>query len=304
MLYRPGIRRGLFFIGGHAMEYKMFCPIKINLTLRVLSTRDDGYHEIYSLFWKRKGIDGLTISRNKEDNVRDILNAKGYTINGQNIIMKTVTWARRLGYKIPPLHIELNKKLPIGSGIGAGSGNAATLILWLVKEYGLKADAKSVSKLGADVPFMSGDADMAIVSGIGEKILPVNDVPSLKWILVFPKWTTSTVKAYSKLDQYRKNNSLIINKSQLDNEIDTILYNLNKGNKIGLLPNDFFAPLLEEHPEYNIAQNIAEDSGALAWGISGSGSTFFALCKSSHSAAKAMSAFENQYWINQINKLE
>lgn len=287
------------------MKQKLLCPIKINLTLRILSTRDDGYHEIYSLFWKKKGIDGLTIRPDNDNNTGDVLNVKGLTIKGKNIIMEAVNWARSLKCDFPPLQLELEKNVPIGSGIGAGSGNAAALISWLVKEFNLNFDAELISALGSDVPFMSGNSDMAIVSGIGEKVFPINNQPDLKCVLVFPKWQISTSKAYSDLDRYRQTNSLV-KKSQpeLNEEISIILKNLNKGNKVGLLPNDFLTPLLEQYPEYYKAQNIAENSGAVAWGLSGSGSAFFALCKDSYSANNAVLTFRKENWIKQINKLE
>lgn len=287
------------------MKQKLMCPIKINLTLRILSIRDDGYHEIHSLFWKKKGIDGLTIRPDTDNNTGDVLNVKGFTIKGKNILMETVNWARSLKSHLPALQIDLEKNTPIGSGVGAGSGNAAALISWLVKEFDLKFDAELLSTLGSDVPFMSGNSDMAIVNGIGEKVFPINNRLDLKWVLVFPKWQISTSKAYSDLDRYRQTNSLV-KKSQpeLDEEISFILKNLNKGNKVGLLPNDFLTPLLEQYPEYYKAQNIAENSGAVAWGLSGSGSAFFALCKDSGSADKVVSTFKKENWIKQINKLE
>ncbi|MGI6443167.1 MAG: hypothetical protein GXZ13_01030 [Synergistaceae bacterium] len=284
------------------MRQSVFCPIKFNLTLRVLAKKDDGYHEICSLFWKKKGLDRLTITDISDDNVCDKLTIKGFTINNTNILMKTIFWARSLGCKIPPLQLELEKNMPIGSGIGGGSGNAAALILLLKKYYGLKTSNIEISKLGSDIPFLCGESDMAEVRGIGEKIEDINHDLDFVSLLVFPKWEISTVEAYSKVDTYWQGN--FSDKIKANQEVSTILGRLKRGEKIGLLPNDFFEPILEEHQEYDRAQKIAEDSDALAWGLSGSGSAFFALYKNLHKTKLAQNKFKNEYWVKQINILE
>ena len=89
----------------------LICPIKINITLRVLSQRSDGYHEIISLFWKKKGIEGLTIQPNRNENIGDILETEGIKIDGENILTKTLIWARSRCQDIPSLRILLKKEL-------------------------------------------------------------------------------------------------------------------------------------------------------------------------------------------------
>ncbi|HAH70104.1 MAG TPA: 4-diphosphocytidyl-2C-methyl-D-erythritol kinase, partial [Synergistaceae bacterium] len=110
------------------MNGSYICPVKINLTLRVLSRRPDGYHEIISLFWKKKGIEGLTIQPHGNENIGDILDVRGMEISGENILFRALKWARSRSPIIPPLRMRLTKEFPAGSGIGAGSGNAAALL--------------------------------------------------------------------------------------------------------------------------------------------------------------------------------
>lgn len=284
------------------MRQSVFCPIKINLTLRVLAKGKSGYHDICSLFWKKIGLDRLTITDISDDNVCDKLTVKGFTINKPNILMKTIFWGRSLGCRIPPLQLELEKNMPVGSGVGGGSGNAAALIMCLQKYYGLKTNNIEVAKLGADIPFLSGENNIAIVEGIGEKIGYIDSSLNLISLLIFPIWEISTAEAYSKVDTYWKGN--FSDRDNSNSEIKNILNSLKCGDKVGLLPNDFFAPILEEYHEYDRAQKIAEDSDALAWGLSGSGSAFFALYKNLHTAYLAQNRFKNECWVKQINILE
>ena len=102
------------------MNGSYISPVKINLTLRVLSRRPDGYHEIISLFWKKKGIEGLTIQPHGNENIGDILDVRGMEISGENILFRALKWARSRSPIIPPLRMCLTKEFPAGSGIGAG----------------------------------------------------------------------------------------------------------------------------------------------------------------------------------------
>ena len=72
------------------MDATYISPVKINLTLRVLSRRPDGYHEIISLFWKKKGIEGLTIQPHDNENIGDVLDVSGMKVNGENILFKGI----------------------------------------------------------------------------------------------------------------------------------------------------------------------------------------------------------------------
>ena len=160
------------------MSVKLSCPVKINLTLRVFSQRADGYHEIYSLFWRKKATEGLTIVPSNDENIGDFLKVKGLDLRGPNIVTKTAEWARKNGCELPFLSMELEKKYPDGSGIGAGSGNAAALIEWLRQECGFVPPREAIAKLGADVAFLAGSSDVALAEGIGERLTALEPLPN------------------------------------------------------------------------------------------------------------------------------
>ncbi len=283
---------------------KLICPVKINITLRVLSQRPDGYHEIYSAFWRKKGIEGLTIYPNNDENIGDILEVTGIRIKGPNIVTKTLEWARANGAHVPHLHIKLDKEFPMGSGIGAGSGNAATLITWLNKNYNFSPDCSLISQLGADVSFLALGSDVAIAEGIGEKLTPLKNIDGLIWVLAFPRWISGTALAYYKLDKYREKHVIHTPDKGFAEETANILHRLRNKEYSGLLPNDFLDPLSDEHPEYEEAFKDAEDAGAIAWGLCGSGSALFAICKDLQTSDNLKSLYEQKDWIIKITKLE
>jgi 4-diphosphocytidyl-2-C-methyl-D-erythritol kinase len=286
------------------LEDLLICPIKINLTLRVLSQRPNGYHEIISLFWKKKGVEGLTIQPNGNENIGDILETEGLKIDGENILTKTLLWARAKCQDIPSLRIRLKKEFPTGSGIGAGSGNSAEMLRWLSFKYGLEIINDSVSMIGADVPFLAGDTDVALISGIGEKVAPLGRLSDLKVFLVFPGWKTDTAAAYMDLDNLRKHKKNKCCHEGYEREALTIFDKLKSKEKTGLLPNDFLEVISKEHPEYFTAFDIAEKSGSLAWGLSGSGSALFMIFKDTDSLKTAKQFLEREKWITKTTELE
>ncbi len=286
------------------LSKKILCPIKINLTLRVLPKRDDGYHNIYSLFWQKKAIEGLTICLNSDENKGDILRVKGQNINGTNLVTKTLELVRSLGGEFPYLAMDLDKKYPQGSGIGAGSGNAAALLKWLATEYGVSLSSEKTGGLGADVAFLASPYDVALATGIGTELTPFSEICDLSWVLAFPVWASSTAEAYRKLDIYREKNNIPCFTENLDAEVFDVHRGLSEKKKLGLLPNDFLLPLEAEHHEYKTAGLIAQCYGALAWGLCGSGSAYFAVCKDEASALCVQKAFEQENWISKTSKLE
>ncbi len=286
------------------LEKFYFCPVKINLTLRVLSKRPDGFHEIISLFWKKKGIEGLTIQPNDNENIGDILDVEGIEISGENILLKTLKWARGLSPQIPPLRMSLKKEFPTGSGIGAGSGNAAALLAYLKVCYGFNIGNRQLLKVGADVPFLAGNADTALVGGLGEIICPERSLENMRCVIGFPCWKSDTSFAYRGIDHLRGEGGKDFCPEEYKSESLTVLRKLSAGEAVGLLPNDFFEVVGKNRAEYLSAFKTAEKAGALAWGLSGSGSAFFMIFEDGELSKKAISLLDREDWIIKTTELE
>ncbi len=236
---------------------------KINLTLRVISKRPDGYHNIVSTFLKIPSGDILLVSESTAG--IDIVNSDT-PIKGENIVLKALRAAREAGFKFPYLNVMIHKMVPPGSGLGAGSGNAAAILMLIGAE-------KVAAKVGADVPFLCSDLDMAVVTGIGDQIAPTKkDMATPHGVIVIPDWQTDTSSAYAELDELGFGVDTLLARTEMRD-----MYHANAGKKVGMLPNDFSKVLLKQHPKYNEIFSLFEKAGANAWSITGSGSAAFGV---------------------------
>ena len=240
------------------------CFAKINLSLRVINKRHDGYHNLVSAFIKINSGDVLYISESTSQ--ADIVTCNMH-LQGENIVAKALRIAREEGFRIPYFNVKIHKSIPPGSGLGAGSGNAAAVLMWLGAE-------RVAPKVGADVAFLCSNTKVAIVSGIGDRIEKIEN-EDLHGIIAIPNWETNTKDAYAELDAmgYDKVDIMLARKEL----IDVYHANASAGKKIGLLPNDFVKVLVKKHPKYNELFRIFQNADANAWGVTGSGSAVFGL---------------------------
>ncbi|MBQ7592844.1 MAG: 4-diphosphocytidyl-2C-methyl-D-erythritol kinase [Synergistaceae bacterium] len=238
---------------------------KLNLTLRVMGKRPDGYHNLVSTFMKIPSGDVLYLSDSTAG--IDIVNAN-IPLKGENIVAKALRIARAEGFKIPPLNVKIHKSVPPGSGLGAGSGNAAAVLQLFGAE-------KVAAKVGADVPFLCSGLNMAMVSGIGDHIEKVR-TQMVHGVIAIPDWETETARAYKELDAIGYEIGIMLARTEMRD-----IYYANAGKRVGLLPNDFLKVLIPKHPKYNELFSMFDKGGADAWGVSGSGSAAFAVLKES-----------------------
>jgi 4-diphosphocytidyl-2-C-methyl-D-erythritol kinase len=244
---------------------------KINVTLRVTGIRDDGYHNIYSLFSRINASEKLYIGVSKKKH--DIVNSEKVLIKGENIIEKALRIAREWGLDIPFLYVSILKTIPPGMGLGGGSGNAGAILDYI----GAKLPLNVISKIGADVPFFCANCESAIVHGIGDVVVPVQKL-KLTTAVIVPHWNSLTGNAYKILDMYWKiRGGYPLNADRAKEELEKIYSDLASSKFVGLLPNDFAPALIEENPLYEELFKIFYDIGALAWGITGSGASIFVM---------------------------
>ena len=133
------------------------------------------------------------------------------------------------------------------------------------------------AEIGADVPFLLSKAPAALARGAGEKLSPLR-APSARWrvVVVVPAWRCFTVDMFARLDEYF-HDEWESTSERACAEARHVFDRLARGEFCGLLPNDFCALLLREHSEYRALFADFCRAGAIAWGISGSGSSAFAL---------------------------
>ena len=187
--------------------FTLFAPAKVNLALHVLGRRDDGYHELDSIVAFAGVGDRLTFTPS---------DSFAITVSGPfaaalpqasgNIIAKALTAAQALAAKrgtvVPPVTVHLEKHLPVASGIGGGSANAAAALKGFLRLAGIdRIDDEVIAAglaIGADVPVcLAGVA--CRMQGVGERITPLHGFTPLTAILVNPLVEVSTPAVFAAL---------------------------------------------------------------------------------------------------------
>ena len=253
---------------------------KLNLSLRVTGLRDDGYHDLMSIFVRIPAGEVLRVARRSGAASQDLIKAEGMLLEGENSVGKALRLAREAGLSVPFLEIEILKSLLPGSGLGAGSGNGAALLRWLDAEAPDPRWGCVARRLGADVPYIFSGLPAALASGIGDCLEPLLPLSLGGWV-IFPDWSVETKDAYAELDAFYPR-GYPLDGAEARAEALRLYAALQKGGRVGLLPNDFAPPLLDRYHGYRELFGLFEQSGALAWGITGSGGAAF--CLSSRSA--------------------
>lgn len=174
-------------------------PAKINLFLRVLHKRSDGYHELASLFQAIDWSDRLTFTWAKED--RFTCDCPQLPVDGHNLVTRAVALFRKY-HPLPPVAIHLEKRIPLQAGLGGGSSNAATTLFALNSMVGFPyADEELAlwsAELGSDVPFFFSTG-IAYCTGRGEKVHTLAPLALPPYRLHFPSFGLPTPVVFSAL---------------------------------------------------------------------------------------------------------
>ncbi|WP_188911438.1 4-(cytidine 5'-diphospho)-2-C-methyl-D-erythritol kinase [Aureimonas endophytica] len=271
----------------------VLAPAKVNLALHVTGRRPDGYHILSSLVAFASGAAGDRLTaRSAAEDALDLTGpfaaalAASLPDGGANILAETLALARRVAARqdaeLPPLHLVLDKRLPIASGIGGGSADAAAL-LRLVGEACPRLAAplaEAALALGADVPMcLAGRA--ARIGGIGESIEPLQDFPSVAAVLVNPGVPVATPLVFARLE--RRDNPPMPPLPKLA-DLGALLAYLEDTR------NDLEPPAVALAPAIGAARAALVSGGAGFARMSGSGATVFGLFGDDAAAARAAAA--------------
>lgn len=245
-----------------------FPNAKINLGLRIISKRDDGFHNIETVFYPVPVYDILEIVPAGNETK---INITGIDIPGdkkENLVYKAWKLLKQ-NYNIPNVKINLHKNIPAGSGMGAGSSDASHCLLNLNKQFELNISTDDLQKmslqLGSDCPFFIFNKP-AVATGRGEVLTPLDKVIENKYLLiVFPGINISTKDAFKNILPAKRNKNLY---ELLNNNISTWHKNIG---------NDFEKYVFTIFPEIkNIKEKLIK-SGAEFSLMTGSGSSVYAI---------------------------
>lgn len=252
-----------------ASVLKLKSKSKVNIGLRIINKRKDGFHNIHTVFQELDFHDILTISKLRSgcsfssnvdwlDDSSDNLCIKAYNLMNEN-------------YDIGGISISLNKMIPPGSGLGGGSSNAASIIKAINELYELKASysdlEKISSQIGADVPFfIRGGVQLG--EGLGTKLTQIKKKINGFFMLVIPDFQINTSWAYSKSKILLEKPSKAVNfKYQME----------KKHIPFELFENDFESIICPSYPEIGVIKDELQAYNACYTSLSGSGSTVYAI---------------------------
>lgn len=266
-------------------------PAKLNLALHVTGQRGDGYHELESL---------VTFCRDACDRIRvDVADSDRFSLSGSmaakiercdNLVLRARDWLRdRRSGNASPVEIHLEKDLPVSSGIGGGSADAAATLRALCRLWGSDINALSMDQLafelGADVP-MCVASRPAVASGIGERLTLVPAMPDFAVVLVNPGLPISTPAVFRALPN--KQNNALPRETPATAELAPWLAFL------ATTRNDLETPAIGLVPQIADVLDALRSERALIARMSGSGATCFGIFDTLEAAQAAAHALRQR----------
>jgi 4-diphosphocytidyl-2-C-methyl-D-erythritol kinase len=266
-------------------------PAKINLALHVTGRRPDGYHLLESLAVFTRFGDRIEMTPAEADGFAvSGRYASALPLDGGNLVLQARDALREhAGGRNAPVTISLEKNLPIASGIGGGSSDAAATLRGLAKLWGLDINDGDLvgigARLGADLP-MCLAARPLIAHGTGDELSTLEGFPPLALVLVNPDIAVSTAAVFSALAQH-DNERL----PPLPRQID--FHSLR--NWLEITRNDLEPPAQALAPAIGAAKAALEKAGAGFARMSGSGATCFGLFETGNVAKRAAAAIRGRH---------
>ena len=265
---------------------------KINLGLRILRKRDDGFHDIETIFYRINLFDELTIEPS-ENSISISSDNQTLPTNEDNLCWKAVELLRTEIGTTRGAAIRLKKNIPIGSGLGGGSSDAAAVIAALPALWNIPVDASTLAgvalNIGSDVPYFLHDRS-AYAEGRGERLNFVRLSLPYSVLVVTPNIHVSTAWAYGELSKQRQ-----------DKPRSTKFYDgatCTVAAIPSLMENDFEPIVFDTHPEIAALKQEILSHGAVYALLSGSGSSVFGLFNNEGNARKAGEFFKPTYFIS------
>lgn len=263
----------------------VFPNAKINLGLKILSKRPDGFHNLETIFYPVRINDALEVILSPSSNQIQFTSS-GISIDAkENICVKTYHLLKKDFPQLPSVQMHLYKTIPIGAGLGGGSADGAFTLMLLNKKFNLELNQQQLInyalQLGSDCPFFIINKS-CYATGRGEKLEEITlDLSSYKIVLVNPQIHISTVWAFSQIKLSRERKSLK----------EIILLPIAKWKNE--LTNDFEEAVFSQHPEIKTIKEEMYKADAVYASMSGSGSTVFGLFEN----AITLPSFSSNYFV-------
>lgn len=247
---------------------------KINLTLRILAREASGYHQLETLFARIDLADTVRVATDTA--VRELV-CEGADVGP---VERNLAWRAAEAYAAEAgwprgFQVHVTKRIPVGGGLGGGSADAGAVlrILNAINPAPLgEATVQSLAfRLGADVPFVSTDAPLALAWGRGERLLELAPLPARAVVLCLPPFGVETAAAFQWIAESRLD-------APLRAPAPLRAADLDRWDGISrIAANDFETPVIHRHPGIAACLEALHGAGARIARMSGSGSTVFGI---------------------------
>ena len=264
-------------------------PAKINLGLKIIGKRTDGYHNIRSIFQTIDIYDELEITSSHKPGL--VCSHPEVPTGSENLVLKAENLLRKRFRTLPEVHFTLKKRIPVGAGLAGGSSDAAAALRGLNSFHNLNVPDNVLSEyaceLGSDVPFLI-KGGTSVVSGRGEIIVEVEWPFNFTYVIVYPKFAVSTSWAYRNLNNIRYDyagykiitEKLIVSKLEKDEFFD-------------VLKNDFEEPVFKKYPILSKIKSDIINNGPLKAILTGSGSSILGIFEDDAKAFRCANIFKD-----------
>ncbi len=267
------------------MRVKSFA--KINLGIEVLGKRDDGYHDIRTLFQSVNLFDLLTFFPCSRDEI--ILKGDDDSISwdGSNLIHQAATLLKETYAVKAGVEIRVTKNIPAGKGLGGGSSNAAVTLLALNKMWGVGLKMGILKDLGAllgaDIPYFF-EGGLCLGYGKGDVLFPQEDLDPFLCVLILPPLSVSTAAVYEKF------------RSSLTSQVkDSKIIRFLDSRDLGFLENELEETVFRTYPQIKAIKSLFQEQGSELTLMSGSGSAVFGLFHQRKEAMRALRKLSNEH---------
>lgn len=277
---------------------------KINLILRILGKRQDGFHTINTVLQTIDLRDELTFefesARSFDINLE--LSDPKIPADESNLIFRACKEFHKVHHLEHRVNVKVKKRIPIQSGLGGGSSNAASTLIALARFYDWPIPMKELHKiagtLGSDVPFfLEGGTGLGTVRG--DRIRKLDDSPEINVLLVIPDVSCSTAAIY---EEYDRRNLLTPESKSI--KIRGVQRPESQRDYVSLVENDLERVVFALYPELDSIKKRLLKLGAIAAALTGSGSAIFGLFSETVEFDKAAEAFPRSIRSRFVNRNE
>lgn len=270
----------------------VFAPAKINLVLRILDRRSDGYHNLWSLMQTVQLEDELALSLSDSHSAITLrCDEPSLKVDPSNLVYRAAAAVLEGSGRAIGLDMVLTKRIPMGAGLGGGSSDAAATIIGLNQLLNLGWSREKMTHIGqaigSDVPFFFF-APSAIVEGRGEKVAPVRMKGSRWVVLVNPGFSVETKWAYQQLSVNRTGAQPLSAVHARLGKTSELLWE----EVLQTAENDFEATVFKSYPDLRRIKQKLLAAGAETALLSGSGATVFGMFRDELPARQAEFSFQ------------